>query len=145
MPHVVVTPAASLVLRDIVEVGRSGQVPVLRFVRMTGGDTVVLAPPSGARIDGRPMLGGLAVIDRGAGALVRAGEWRVEVRWQSAREWRTAPAGLECAVCFGAIAAGEPIVACRCEAPAHADCATLAITCPGCAAPVQDEAPEVSP
>ena len=71
MPHVIVTAAASLVLRDIVEIGRRGQVPVLRFVRMTGGDAVVLAPPSGARIDGRPMLGGLAVIDRGAGALVR--------------------------------------------------------------------------
>ena len=145
MPHVIVTAAASLVLRDIVEIGRRGQVPVLRFVRMTGGDAVVLAPPSGARIDGRPMLGGLAVIDRGAGALVRAGEWRVEVRWRAARERRTAPAGLECAVCFGPIAAGEPIVLCHCEAPAHADCAAVAITCAGCAAPAQDDTPEGSP
>ena len=144
MPHLIVTADASLVLRDIVEIGRRGQVPALRFVRMTGGDAVVLAPPSGARIDGRPMLGGLAVIDRGAGALVRAAEWRVEVRWQAAREWRTAPAGLECAVCFGAIAAGEPITACQCEAPAHADCAAVAITCSACGAPAQDDAPEGS-
>ena len=133
MPHAIVTAVASLVLDDVIEVGRNGDVPVLHFRRQERGDAVVIAP-AGGRIDGRAMVGGLAVIDWGRGALVRAGDLHVDVQWRAARARRVATATTECAVCFGAILLDESIIACSCDSPSHPECAALLLSCPDCAA-----------
>jgi hypothetical protein len=91
----------------------------------------VLAP-SGARIDGRPMVGGFAVVEWGAGAVVRALDLRVDVRWEHARETRGATAGMRCALCFGATTVGETVVVCSCETIVHEECLAVMVSCAGC-------------
>jgi len=95
----------------------------------------VVMAPSRAWIDGRPVLGGLAVVDWGRSALLRAAGTRVVLRWEATRELRVASFATVCAVCFGRLAAGETIAACACDAPAHPECGALLISCPACGAP----------
>lgn len=121
-------------LRDGVDLGRGDAQCLLRFQPLASGDVVVFAPDSG-RVDGRTMLGGVAVIEWGTGALIRTRDLRVEVRWEPASGVRTAGAGTRCAVCFGAVAPGETVVVCRCETPVHEECAAVTISCPTCGAP----------
>ena len=133
MPHTIVVAETSIPLREVVEIGRHGGRSLLRFQPLDSGDVLVLAP-AGARIDGRPMLGGLAVVDWGTGALVRSLHLRVEVRWEAAREVRTAAEAGRCALCYGAVGREESIVVCRCETAVHEECAAAMISCPSCGA-----------
>ena len=129
--HAIVVAGSRTALRGVVELGRNGERPLLRFQPFARGDLVVLAP-SGARIDGRPMVGGLAVVDWGSGAVVRALDLRVEVRWERARETRGATEDRRCAICFDALAALETVVACSCETIVHQECFAATISCPSC-------------
>ena len=133
MPHAIVLGDHSLPLVDVVELGQDGG-PRVRFERLAGGDAVVMAP-AGGRLDGAPMLGGMAVIDWGGEALVRVAGMRIEVRWRAGVERRTAATGMRCSLCFGAMAPGEAVLLCRCAAPLHEECAGGTISCPCCGAP----------
>jgi hypothetical protein len=130
MPHVIDVDGSRTVLRSGVDLGRNGGRPLLRFVPLESGDLVVFAP-AGAALDGRPMVGGIAVVSWGAGALVRARDLRVVVRWEHAREIRSAPAGSRCGLCFGP-AASETVVVCYCRTPVHEDCFAVLINCSSC-------------
>jgi len=130
MPHTILVAGSSIAVRGVVDLGGDGAPPRLRFQSSANGDLVVIAP-HGGRIDGRAMIGGLAVVDWGFGALVRAHE-RVEVRWNPAREVRTAGAVRRCALCYGPIAAGDTMSVCSCEATAHPECHEVMISCSSC-------------
>jgi hypothetical protein len=130
--HVIAVDGERTVLRGVAELGRNGGRPLLRFLALACGDLVVLAP-AGARCDGRRMIGGVAVIEFGRGAVVRTGGLRADVLWEHVRETRLAPAGSRCAVCFGP-AGGDTVVTCYCGAPAHPRCFAVLITCSSCGA-----------
>src|SRR5207244_10941347 len=115
--HTVVVDGSRIAVRNAVEIERDGR-PVLRVEPLAAGALAVLAL-RGGWIDGRVIVGGLAVIERGTSALVRSGGRRVEIRWEPTREMRIAPAGLRCALCFGAIAEGEGTAVCACETAVH--------------------------
>jgi hypothetical protein len=134
MPHAILLGDRSIPLDDVVEIGRHGGQSHVRFERLPTGDAVVMAP-AGGRVDGSPMLGGIALIDWGVEALVRAPGLRIEVRWRPGVERRSATAGMRCSLCFGAVAPGEVVSLCRCEAPLHEECAAVMISCPSCGAP----------
>lgn len=133
MPHVIVVANTRTSLRDVVELGRNGEPPRLRFHPTPAGDVVVLAVAA-SRIDGRPLIGGLAVVEWGAGALVRAQDLRVEIVWEAGRTTRAAAGRQRCVLCYGAFGLRETIVACACDSPLHADCAAAMISCPSCGA-----------
>jgi hypothetical protein len=134
MPHTIVLDGSSIPLDDVVDLGRHGGGSRVRFERVSSGDAVVIAP-AGGRLDGSPMLGGIALIEWGVGALVRVPGLRIEVRWSAAVERRSAPTGMRCSLCFGAVVPGEGVSLCRCEAPLHEECTAVMISCPGCGAP----------
>jgi hypothetical protein len=130
MAHTIWVADSPMAVRGVVDLGGDGAQPRLRFQTLANGDLVVIAP-QGGRIDGRVMLGGLAVVEWGVGAIVRAHE-RVEVRWNAAREVRTAAATRRCALCYGPIAAGEAMSVCACEATVHPECHEVMISCSSC-------------
>jgi hypothetical protein len=136
MPHAIVLGDRSIPLDDVVELGRHGGGSRVRFERLPSGDAVVMVP-AGGRLDGAPMLGGIALIDWGAEALVRVAGLRIEVRWRASGERRSATAGMRCSLCFGSVVPGEVVSLCRCEAPLHEECAAVMISCPCCGAPTQ--------
>jgi hypothetical protein len=132
-PHVITVDGTRSVIGGVVDVGRNGDRPLVRFHPSDDGDLVVLAP-SGALIDGRPMVGGVAVVSWGSGAVVRADDLRVEVRFEAARETMRATAGMRCALCFDAVRVGEIVARCVCRSTVHAECYALLISCPSCGA-----------
>jgi hypothetical protein len=136
MPHAIVLDGSAIPLDDVVELGRHGGGSRIRFERLASGDAVVMAP-AGGRLDGAPMLGGVALIDWGVEALVRVAGLRIEVRWRAGVERRRAATGLRCSLCFGAVVPGEVVSLCRCEAPLHEECSAVMVSCPCCGAPKQ--------
>jgi hypothetical protein len=130
MPHAIVVDGSRIAVRDVVEVKRHGRA-ALRFQPLAGGDLAVVAP-HGGWIDGRPILGGLATVDWGAGALLRADGRAIEVRWEASRETRVTTAVGRCALCFGSIARGEATTLCTCATALHAECFAVMISCPSC-------------
>jgi hypothetical protein len=131
MAHAMIVDGTRSTVHGRVDLGRDHGRLVLRIEPLPNGDTVVVAP-AGARIDGRPMLGGLAVVDWGRGAIVRAGGLRVELVWEAAREVRRASAPGRCACCLDPIAAGEVTMVCTCETAVHDPCARAMISCQTC-------------
>jgi hypothetical protein len=135
MAHDILVDGTRTAVRGPVELGRDGGRVVLRIEPLASGDTVVFAP-AGARIDGRPMAGGLAVVDWGRGGIVRAGGLRVELAWEAVRETRRAPAAARCACCLEAILPGELTTVCACETAVHEPCLAAMISCQSCGAAV---------
>ena len=133
VPHEVTIDGERFAVRDVVDVGRLGDRPLLRLHHLASGDTVVIAPV-GATCDGVPLLGKLGVIPWGTGALLRAERRRIEVVWRSGDAPCVARAEWRCRLCFAGLAAGEPAVRCTCMAVFHTECAAARITCPGCGA-----------
>lgn len=131
MPHVIAIDGTHVPVRDVVELGRNAERPLLRFRTLGTGDLAVFAP-AGARIDGFPLAGGLAVVSWGSGAVVRAHDLRVEVRWEDAREAGPARTATRCVLCFSAIDVGADAVACYCRAPVHGSCFAVMLSCPSC-------------
>jgi hypothetical protein len=133
MPHELHIGAERPAPREVTDIGPVGAMPLLRAHRQANG-TLVLIASEGATCDGVPLLGNLAVISCGTGALLRAGGTRVEVVWQPRSERCAAAAGCRCRVCFGAFAADAMAVLCVCEAYFHHECHAVLINCPGCGA-----------
>jgi hypothetical protein len=132
VPHVLALDDSRHEVTDATEIGRAGQLPVVRVHRTAAGVVVISAVP--ATRDGAPMLGNLATVASGEGAVVRAGGLRMCLEWSAA--CRSVPAGVApCRLCFGTFASGEPAMACGCEAPFHVECHALCVTCPACGMP----------
>src|SRR5262245_52779781 len=102
---------------------------LLRVVPLATGDTAVIATTRATR-DGREILGRLAVIAAGEGAVVRAGGVRARLSWEPVARRRPALPGEACRLCFGAV--DQEAIACTCAAAFHEECHRLCITCPGC-------------
>ena len=137
MPHAAVAASERLALHDVIEIGRDGDVPVLRVHRLESGDAVVITAVEATR-DGVPLLGNLGVVGWGAGALIRAGRLRVDIVWQATGARRAADAGCRCRVCFGSFATTEIAVSCPCEAVFHEDCDAVRVNCPACGSPREE-------
>ena len=118
---------------DVIDVGAASDGPLIRVQR--GVDGAVVISTAAATRDGAPMLGNLAVVAAGEGALVRAGALLVRVEWQAVARRIRAAGPAECRLCFGALAVNEPAVACGCDAPFHVECHALCETCPACGMP----------
>jgi hypothetical protein len=129
--HALLLDGSSRPLTAAVDVARAGGRALLRVLPLASLDAVVVAAAPATR-DGRELVGRLAVVDAGVGAVFRAAGLRAELCWQPAPRRRPAQAGEECRLCFGACAAGEEAVACACGAPFHPECRALCVTCPGC-------------
>jgi hypothetical protein len=93
---------------------------------------VICAEP--ASRDGAPIIGNLAVVEPGEGALIRAGAQRVEIVWQAQSEPLAAPASGRCRLCFGGFAANESAARCACNSWFHDRCDELRHNCPACGA-----------
>jgi hypothetical protein len=140
MPHEVVIHGERLPLHDVLDVGHAAGGPLLRFLRLPGGDAAVIAATDATR-DGRPLVGNLGVVDWGTSALLRAGGLRAEVAWRAGGERRRDVAGGRCRLCFGAFAPGETAVGCRCQVLFHEDCDRARLDCPACGAVREEVAP----
>jgi hypothetical protein len=133
MAHGLLVDGTRSAVRGPVDLTRDGRV-LFHFEPLANGDAVVFAP-AGGRIDGRPMLGGLAVVDWGRGAVVRAAGLRVELVWNAVREIRRAAAPGRCACCLDPITTDEVVVVCTCETAVHDHpCARAMISCQTCGA-----------
>jgi hypothetical protein len=131
---------ARAVLRGELDIVADGETSRLRLWRSTAGDAIAAASGP-ASIDGRPMLGRLAVVGWGRGALLRVGGLAVDVLWRPACGRRVPPEGRRCRLCFGAFEEGEVATVCPCEALFHGDCDDVRVSCPDCGAtpgPVED-------
>jgi hypothetical protein len=131
MPHEIVVEGERRALHDVIELQRSTARAWLRAHKLTNGDALLIAAGDVLR-DGAPMPGGLAIVERGAGALVRSAGQRVEVAWRGGASRRAAAARECCRLCFGAFADAEPAVTCACEAAFHQECDLARIDCPAC-------------
>ena len=129
MPHDIVIEGIRHELRDSLDLGRAGT--RLRVHRLPEGDAVLLTSAH-TTCDGLPLLGNLALVRRGEGALVRMLGLRVEVAWRDAAGVRPAGATDRCRLCLGAFMPGEEAIVCRCEVVFHGECARVLITCQGC-------------
>jgi hypothetical protein len=117
---------------DVVVVGRvPGGGPLVRAHRLSSGDTAVITAVEGTR-DGLPLLGNLALVSWGEGALLRLAGVRVVIEWEAGTARRVVGAGTACRLCFGAFDADERGVICPCEAVFHGDCDSVRADCPGC-------------
>jgi hypothetical protein len=133
VPHYLALDDVLHQLAEATDVGRAGSLPVLRVHPTETGGLVAISTVPATR-DGAPMLGNLATIAWGEGAVVRANGLRIGVEWSAA--CRRVPAGLvPCRLCFGSFAAGEIAMACSCDAPFHLECHALCVTCPACGMP----------
>lgn len=130
MSYVAVIADSHVTIRDVVDVGNGCERPRLRFQPLASGDLGIMSQHDG-HVDGRAMLGGLAVVQWGCGAIVRAPD-RIEVRWVAARELRTAPTARRCALCLGPIAGGDAMSVCVCEVAVHPACHAVMISCSSC-------------
>jgi hypothetical protein len=139
MPHEVVIDGARFAVDDVLDVGRADGTLLLRAHRLADGDVVVVAAGEASR-DGRPLVGGLAVVPWGAAALLRLGHLRVDVTWRAATERCVAFAGARCRVCFDDLRAAEPAVSCACAALFHLPCDGARVDCPACGRPRADGA-----
>jgi hypothetical protein len=137
MPHVITIADQQHVVRDTVEIGRAGGALLLQAFRLEDGDAVLIAGSDATR-DGMPMLGRLAVVSWGAGAVIRVGGVRVEMRWQPGCAPARARADEACAVCFGTFARGETVVACDCTHAFHDDCNRARVNCMRCGTPATE-------
>jgi hypothetical protein len=129
MPHAIVREHGHTIVTDVVVVdGVIGLVPLAAraLAVVVGGE---------ATRDGLAIVGGLAVLHAGEGATIRSAAGRVDVRWVAGSAATAARTAQRCRLCFGAIPAGAPLVACDCDAPFHLDCDRARLDCPGCGAP----------
>ena len=133
MPHEILIDRHPIELREATDIGRGGAAGLLRLQRRENGDLLIMIPGDATR-DGAPVLGNLAIVARGEGALVRATGCCVEIVWQDRAGRRPVEAGRRCRLCFGAFAPDEIAAACTCESVFHADCDDLRSDCPGCGA-----------
>jgi len=133
MAHSIVIDGARQELDHAIDVGDAGAAPRMRVQRGADGAVVISAAP--ALRDGAPLLGNLAVVAPGEGALVRTGTLLVRVEWRAAPRSIRAAAPADCRLCFGAFEPHEPAVACGCDAPFHVECHALCETCPACGMP----------
>lgn len=136
MSHILHIDRVCVRLDDVVVIDRPDLRAHVRVQRMADGAALVLAAHDATR-DGAPMLGNLCVIAARAGAIVRTGGLRMIVSWSATSVRSRAGSGdtRRCRLCFGALVADEPIVACGCGEPFHDDCDRARIDCPACGAP----------
>jgi hypothetical protein len=114
---------------------------LLRVRRGPGGEAVVLSAGPLLR-DGRVVIGGLAVVEVGRGAVLRANGARITIEWRALGGERAALAGERCRLCFTDLPTGAPVRSCGCEAVFHSECDRLRHDCPACgAARPQEVAP----
>jgi hypothetical protein len=137
MPHQILVAGERHTLDDILQIARDGA--VLRFHTSSNGDAVFMSASDLMR-DGVPVIGSFGTVAWGQGARLRAGRLSVEVVWRAASQRHGVGEDARCAVCFGALVAGDLAVACVCAALAHEDCARARFNCSRCGA--ANEEPE---
>ncbi len=137
MPHEILIDGSRCTLCEVIDIGRNGMPPLVRVVPLANGDAAVITAAAASR-DGVPVVGQLARIERGSGAIIRSGSLQLAIAWQSRGERRAPVPGERCRVCFGAFDAGAETARCVCDAVFHSECDRVRLTCPGCGA-----APEV--
>src|SRR2546426_12689226 len=108
MPHALLTDTGTLLLHDVLDVGGGAEQPHLRLHALRGGDAVAIVSAD-ATCDGLPLLGQLALVPWGRGALIRYGRVRAEIAWRACSERRAAATGERCRVCFRACAPGPAV------------------------------------
>ena len=150
MAHELHFDEARVIVDDVVEIARPDLGARIRVHRARDGAAVVIVA-SDATCDGAPLLGNVAVVAAGAGAIVRCGKLRVKIAWNATAVRRlvcaadAAPGALavdsrRCRVCFGPFVPDETVVVCACDEGFHEDCDRARLDCPGCGAP-RSEAP----
>jgi len=138
MPHEICVASERRPLDDVVQVAHDGV--LLRFHASSNGDAVFVSASDLLR-DGVPVIGGLGTVAWGQGARLRAGRLSVEVVWHAASQRHGVGKDARCAVCFGALVAGDLAAACVCAALSHEDCARARFNCSGCGAPNEEATP----
>jgi len=133
MPHAIEIAGDRRVLLDELTIESPGAGPSLLLLRLATGDALLIAP--GALVDGAPPLGGICVIERGAGARVRTVALAVEIAWQADPARRPVGDAQRCRLCFGRFVAQATAASCACEALFHDACESARSDCPGCGAP----------
>jgi hypothetical protein len=135
MPHRADSRDAQVLVADVVDVG------LFRVHPLASGGVAVLGPADATR-DGAPIIGRLAVVAWGDGAILRAASERVAIVWD-ARAGRVVPrSGQACNLCHGGFDVGkdQAAIACACGMVFHLECHELVITCAECGAPRGDVA-----
>jgi len=111
-----------------------GGPPRVRVQPTAGGGVVVMSAAPTTR-DGTPVPGNLAPVLWGEGARVRSGGTLLVLEWQAAPRPHRAGAAASCRLCFGRLEQDAWASVCGCDAPFHAECHALCITCPACGLP----------
>jgi hypothetical protein len=134
MPHVITIDGRSITLHDRIDVAREAGHPALRLHRLPEGDALVLSATD-ATCDGMPMIGSLAIVPLGSGAIVRGGGMQVNVLWRVSARREIAGTRQRCRLCAGGFVAEEVVIVCACEEAFHDECERVRHDCPSCGAP----------
>jgi hypothetical protein len=136
MPHELHFDHERVIVDDIVEIDRADVAARLRVHRASDGSAVIVAASATTR-DGAPLVGNLAVVPAGTGAILRSGRLRIALTWSATAVRRRAgtTGSRRCRVCFGAFMAEEIVVACGCDETFHDECDRARVDCPACGAP----------